>query len=198
MHGFFSGQVLIDFLGNKRSKRSDQLGKSYHYFIGRCINRLLVFVQFFRPESSSCSSDIPVGHIFDNEVLDLANGFHMVVLIHICRNFLDQLVVLGNDPAIQFRTFCIWYIQRSRIQIILIGIQREEVVYVPQSSKEFAYDLDESVFVELGRRPCRRSIQQVPSRSIRTILVKQCERVYCVAHVLTHLLAVFIQDQVVY
>ena len=197
MYGFFASQVDVHFISDEWCEWSDHFCDTYQDFVSSLVNGLLVCIQFFVPESSSCSSDVPVGQVFYYKVLNLSYGLHVIVVIHFVCNFFDQFVVFGDDPSVQFRSFCIWNIEFCRVDVILVGVHYEEVIYVSDCSEELGNDFNQTIFVELSWGPCRRSVHQIPSCSVCTVLIKQLERINCVASGLGHFLSFFVQDQVI-
>ena len=197
VNGIFTGQIGIDLIRDERCDRCDQFGNADQDLISRRVNTLLVFRQFFCIESTTCTTDIPVGQIFCHKIGNRSDGSHMVILIHIFRYIVYELIVFAEDPAIEFRSLCIVDRKGSRIDIILICVKDKEVIYVPQGSEELADHVFEAFFVELGRRPCRRYGQQIPSGRIRAVFIQHFKRRYGIALVLGHLFTLFVEDQVV-
>ena len=151
MHRFLTGQILVHLVGNEWRERRYHLGDPHQYLIGSGIHCFLIVVQLLSPESPPGSSDIPVGKVLTYEFLYLPHGFHVVIPVHVLRHFFYQAVILRYYPSVQFRSLIISYFQGCRIQLVLIGIQREEIIHVLQRSEKLADYLHQPIFIELGR-----------------------------------------------
>lgn len=131
---FFASQVGIDLVGQERRDRRDQLCRTDQNFVSGRIHALLVFCHFFCVESSSRSSDIPVRQILRHKFRDCSHRLHVVVAVHIASHVFDQLVVLGQNPAVEFRSLVVIYGQLIGFEVVLVGVNDEEIVYVLQGA----------------------------------------------------------------
>ena len=184
MNGFFAGKVCVDFVCDERRNRSDEAADAYEDFVSGCIYALLVIGHFFRIESAARSSDIPVGKVFGNKIRNRSYRLHVVVLIHVLGHIVNELVVFAENPSVKLRSLCIRNIEFSRVDVVLVCVKNEEIIYISECSEEFAYNIAEAFFVEFRRCPCRRYGKQIPSGSVCAVFVEHFKRRYGVAFVL--------------
>ena len=197
MYGVLACEVRVHLVSQEACDRSHELGNSYEHFESRLVYGLLVVRHLTAPESAARSSDVPVGEVFCYEVLDSSYSLHVIVVIHLVCDCFDQTVVLAEDPSVELRSLLIRYVQGSAVYVVLVAVEYEEVIYVLQSTEEFAYCVFEAVLVELRRSPCRRYGYEIPLRSVCAVLLEEFERADSVASRLRHLLAVLVEDEIV-
>ena len=137
MDGFGAGQLSVDFFADIGRERRDESCQTFQNLEGGVEHRFFVLCQLTAPETAAVAADIPVGQILIDKILDLADGLGQVVDFHFAANFLHQTVVLGQNPAVDFRALMIIHKEGSRVDAVGVGVQSEEVIGVLQCIKEF-------------------------------------------------------------
>ena len=90
------------------------------------IGRELVDVHLAAPETLPVETDVPVGNIVADEILNqAARGGDVIVLIG-GHDLLLQCVEQRDDPPVDLRSFRICHLRRLRIESVHIGIESEE------------------------------------------------------------------------
>ena len=130
MNGILTGQIGIDLVRDEWRDRRNQLRDANQNFVGRGVNALLILRQFFCVESAARAADIPVGQIFRHKVCDGSDGSHVIILIHVFCHIVNQLIVFAEDPAIQLRSLRVIDRKASWIDIVLIRVKHEEIIYI--------------------------------------------------------------------
>ena len=110
---------------------------------------------------------------------------------------LHQRVQLGENPAVDFGTFCERNLRLFVRESVNIGVQREKVVGVEQRAEEFALHFADAGLVELEVVPRGGVGDHVPAGRVGTVFVDDLERIDSVAQTFGHLVAVFVEHQAI-
>ena len=159
VYSHFACKLCVDLIGDERCDRRHHLCESRENFICSSIGRSLVeshgVALALCEESSSRSSDVPVGQVSVDELTDSPYGPHVVIRVHSLCCDLDESVVLGDDPSVEFRSFSIRHVEVLLLYLVDVRIEAEEVVCVSECAEHLADNFLNAVLVELSRSPCR-------------------------------------------
>ncbi len=104
----FLSQVLIKVFSNEWAYWCEELTYRCEHFMQRFIGTTFVGIDFFSPESSTITTNIPVIKLIQKDHYTLAS-FLCIIIIHMLSSVSYEIMKLRNNPYIQFMGFwCLW------------------------------------------------------------------------------------------
>ena len=131
MHAFqFASQVMIEFVGIERGKRSQQFRHRHQAGIKRLISRKLVFAHLCAPETFTVQTHIPVAQIVVDKGVYQSTGTCGVKVFQFALNTLYQRVGFGNYPTVNLRTLFKCHLLCLGIKAVDISIECKETIRI--------------------------------------------------------------------
>ncbi len=143
MYRCFPGQIPIEFLGQKRRKRSHKLAQGGQNLIQRLIRLLFVIITLILPKTLAAPTDIPVRELIDKRREESGRAGKFIRL-HRLVDIPDQNLKLRKHPTIKK--------VRRWIHVVLGSpfvdrrVHHEERIRIPQHTKHITRHLRKIAF----------------------------------------------------
>ena len=186
----------MKLLGNEGGVGRQQPGHGFETAEQSIVGGPLVGAVSRFPEPPAGAAHIPIRKVLDHEFLDRARAARQLVTVERVAARRNQSVEAREHPPIQERRLR-WLPDRGVVAVD-IRVQGEELGRVLERSEELFRDLGDPFRIEPGRGPRRTRADHVKADGVGPALVQDRVGIDHVPARLAHLLAFFVQDELIH
>ena len=125
-----TAEVFVQLVGKERSERCQELGNGHQALVKRLVRCQLVIIHLLTPEALLVQTNIPVGEVFIDKLIDKASCTRGIIAVHLLLYTLNQRVQAREYPTVELRTLADRNLRRLRVKAIDVGIHGEERVCI--------------------------------------------------------------------